>query len=114
MTQYLLTIQQPDGPPPPGLEQIMADLAAVNRELEAAGVLVFTGGLHAPGTATVARLRDDGMLFTDGPYVESKEHVGGLYIINAADSDEARSWAEKFARATTLPIEVRAFRLAPG
>ena len=66
---------------------------------------MFTGGLHAPSSATV--VRPDGML-TDGPYVEGKEHVGGIWVISAPDLDAALEWSRKAA--TTLPIEVRPFR----
>jgi hypothetical protein len=106
--QYLLSIYQPDGDPPPPevLEPIMKDLEAVNAEMRAAGAWVFAGGLNAPGSATVVRLRGDEVLTTDGPYVEGKEHVGGFTVIRAQDLDEALEWGRKLARAITLPIEV--------
>jgi hypothetical protein len=109
MKQYLLSIYQPDGdsPPPEVLEPIMRDIDAVDRELRAAGAWVFTGGLHAPDTATVLRASDGDVLVTDGPYTEGKEHVGGFWIIQAADLDEALAWARKATVACTLPVEVR-------
>ncbi|MCX4821842.1 YciI family protein [Streptomyces sp. NBC_01142] len=109
MKQYLLSIYQPDGDPPPPefLEPIMRDLEAVNAELRAAGAWVFSGGLHPPGTATVVRLKDNEVLTTDGPYIEGKEHIGGFTVIRAADLDAALEWGRKLARAITLPIEVR-------
>jgi hypothetical protein len=109
MTQYLLTVYQPDGAPPPPevLEQIMADIGAVNEELRAAGAWVFAAGLHAASTATVLRPQDDDVLMTDGPFVEGKEHVGGFTLIEAPDLDAALDWGRKLARASTLPIEVR-------
>jgi hypothetical protein len=109
MKQYLLSIYQPDGSPPRPevLEPIMRDIDAVNREMRTAGAWVFTGGLHAPDTATVLRACDGGVLVTDGPYLEGKEHVGGFWIIQAADLDEALAWARKAAVACTLPVEVR-------
>jgi hypothetical protein len=112
MKQYLLSIYQPDGepPPPPGLEKIMRDVHAVRREMQAAGAWVFSGGLHAPSTATVLRARDGEMLTTDGPFTEGKEHIGGFTVIKAPDLDAAIDWGRKLARATTLPIEVRPFR----
>jgi hypothetical protein len=112
MAQYLLTIYQPDGGPPPPevLEPVMRDLHALNEEIKAAGGWVFAGGLHEPSTATVVRVRDREVLTTDGPYVESKEHVGGFWIVRAPDLDAALGWARKAARATTLPIEVRPFQ----
>ena len=111
MKQYLLTIYQPDGGPPPPeiLDRVMRDVDALNRELKAAGAWVFAGGLHDASTATVLRPKDGDVLMTDGPYVEGKEHVGGFSIIRAADLDAALAWGRKLARATTLPIEVRPF-----
>lgn len=109
MKQYLLSIYQPDGDPPPPeiLQKIMRDVNVVNQELKTAGAWVFTAGLHPPGTATVVRLRDGDVLTTDGPFVEGKEHIGGFSIIKAPDLDSALEWGRKLARATTLPIEVR-------
>ncbi|HEX4359862.1 MAG TPA: YciI family protein [Pseudonocardia sp.] len=109
MTQYLLSIYQPDGTPPPPevLEPIMRDLGTLNAELRAAGAWVFTGGLHPPSTATVVRAKDGEALLTDGPYVEGKEHIGGFTVIEAPDLDAALDWGRRFAQATTLPIEVR-------
>jgi hypothetical protein len=70
---------------------------------------VFAGGLHPPSTATVVRVKDGETLMTDGPFVESKEHLGGFTIINAPDLDAALEWGTKLAEATTLPVEVRPF-----
>jgi hypothetical protein len=115
MTQYLLSIYQPDGGPPAAevREKVARDLHALNQEIKAAGGWVFTGGLHAPSTATVVRVRDRELLVTDGPYVEGKEHVGGFWIVDAPDLDRALGWARKAAQATTLPIEVRPFQDRP-
>jgi hypothetical protein len=112
MKQYLLSIYQPDGDPPPPelLERVMRDVDALNQELKAAGAWVFDGGLHAPSTATVLRLRDNDLLMTDGPFTEGKEHIGGLCIVKAPDLDAALEWGRKLAQATTLPIEVRPFQ----
>ena len=112
MKQYLLSIYQPDGAPPPPevLEQVMRDVDALNQELKAAGAWVFAGGLHPPSTATVVRLRDGDVLITDGPFAEGKEHIGGFCIVKAPDLDTALEWGRKLARATTLPIEVRPFQ----
>jgi hypothetical protein len=111
MKQYLLSIYQPDSDPPPVgvLAEIMRDVRAVDEELRSAGAWVFSGGLHAPSTATVVRPQEE-VPMTDGSYVEGKEHIGGLTIINAANLDEALEWGRKLARATTLPIEVRPFQ----
>jgi hypothetical protein len=113
MKQYLLSIYQPDGDPPPPevLEPIMAELDKLNQEMKAAGVWVFSGGLHSPSTATVLRLRDGDLLMTDGPFAEGKEHLGGFTIVKAPDLDAALEWGGKLARAIApLPIEVRPFQ----
>lgn len=113
MKQYLLSIYQPgDGTPPPRelLEPIMRNVLALREEMKAAGALVFTAGLHAPSTATVLRAKQGEVVLTDGPFVEGKEHLGGLTILQAADLDAALEWGRKLARATTLPIEVRPFQ----
>jgi len=109
MSQYLLTIYQPDGPPPgpETLGPIMRDVGVLREELKAAGAWVFSRGLHPASTATVLRVKNGETLMTDGPFVEGKEHVGGFCVINAADLDAALQWGRKLARATTLPIEVR-------
>jgi hypothetical protein len=107
--QYLLSVYQPDGDPPPPevLDQVMSDLSVLNGEMKAAGAWVFAVGLHPASTATVVRHRDGEVLMTDGPFTEGKEHVGGFTIVEAPDLDAALEWAGKMARATTLPVEVR-------
>ena len=109
MPQYLLSIYQPDGGVPDAetMARIAAGLHRLNEELRVSGSWVFTGGLHAPSSATVVRA--DGMI-TDGPYAEGKEHIGGIYVITAPDLDAALAWGRKAAAATTLPIEIRPFR----
>jgi hypothetical protein len=116
MKHYLLSIYQPDGPPPPevDLERIMRDVNAVNEEMRAAGVWVFSDGLCDPSTATVVRYENGDTLLTDGPYVEGKEHLGGCCIIAVPDLDAALEWGRRTARATTLPIEVRPFQTDAG
>lgn len=111
MNTYLLSIQQPDGPPPPSvnMEVIMRDVRAVQDQMKSAGAWVFSDGLCPPSTSTVLRPQGGEVLVTDGPYVEGKEHVGGICIVHAKDLDEALAWGKKLARATTLPIEVRPF-----
>ena len=112
MKQYLLSVIQPDGgtPEPEVLRKIMADVGALQQEMKAAGVWVFAGGLHPPSTATVVRVQGGGVLMTDGPFAEGKEHIGGFTVIKAPDLDAALAWAHKAAMATTLPIEVRPFQ----
>lgn len=116
MKTYLLSIYQPDGPRPGPdvLEPIMRECQRFTEEAQAAGVWVFSGGLHLADTATVVRSRDGEELIPDGPYLEGKEHLGGLTIIRVPDLDAALEWARKLARATTLPIEVRPFEAVAG
>jgi hypothetical protein len=113
MKQYLISVYQPDGDPPPPeiLDPIMRDLDALNQEMKAAGVWVFSSPLHPPSTATVLRVKDGDVLMTDGPYVEGKEHLGGFTIIKAPDLDAALEWASRIAQTIgLLPIEVRPFQ----
>ena len=111
MKLYLLSVYQPDGPPPPPevLDPIIRKVHALQDELKAAGVWVFSAGLHEASTATVVRAKDGEVITTDGPYIEGKEHIGGFTVIKAPDLDAALEWARKSAEATTLPIEVRPF-----
>ncbi len=111
MALYLLNIIQPDGPPPPPeqLGPIMADVGAMLAETKAANAWVFNGGLTPPSTSTVVRVTNGETVVTDGPYIEGKECIGGFIIVRAPDLDAALEWGTKLGRATTLPIEVRAF-----
>jgi len=112
MPRYLLSVIQPVGEPPSPeiLEPIMRDVAAYDAELRASGAWVFNAALHDAASSTVVRLDGDELTMTDGPYLEAKEHVGGLTIIDVPDLDAALEWARKAARASTLPIEVRPFQ----
>jgi hypothetical protein len=117
MAHYLLGMYQPDGDPPPPeiLDPIMRDLNALQGEMQAAGVWVFAGGLHAPSASTVLRNQGGEVVTTDGPYVEGKEHLGGFTIIDVPDLDAALDWGRRYARAVALlPIEVRPFRSSGG
>ncbi|RMI29934.1 YciI family protein [Nocardia stercoris] len=107
MKQYLLSIYQPDGDPPDDLDEIMRELAVLNDEMRAAEVWVFAAGLCPPSTATVVRAGGTEVLLTDGPYVESKEHIGGFTVIRAPDLDAALEWGRRLAQVVTLPVEVR-------
>ncbi len=77
--------------------------------MKSAGALFFGGALHGPDTATVVRVSEGDVLTTDGPFAESKEHLGGFYIIEADDLDSALVWASKTTAAVGHPIEVRPF-----
>lgn len=113
MPLYLLSIcHAADAvqPGPEALAAIMRDVGAVRDELVAAGAWVFGGGLADPSSATVVRAdRDSDPVLTDGPFIESKERVGGLTIIEADDLDAALAWAAKQSAAVTQPVEVRPF-----
>lgn len=117
MKQYLLSVCYPAGscqPPPAALAKIMNDVAALRGEMQSAGVWVFSGGLHTTDSATVLRHQDGNIVLTDGPFIESKEQIGGISIVRVADLDAALLWAGKLARATTTPIEVRPFMEQPS
>ena len=117
MTQYLLSVHSVEGQPEPSpevMEQMFADVDAVNDELRAAGAWVFGGGLHPAKTATVVRAQDGEILTTDGPFAETKEQLGGFWVIEAADLDAALAWAAKATVACQGPVEVRPFQDEPG
>ena len=112
MKQYLLSIYQPEGgvPPPEVLQKVMRDIDAIINDAKAAGAWVFNGGLEPPAGARVVRVRGGDALVTDGPYIETKEFVGGFLLVKAPDGDAAMEWARKLATAVSpLAIEVRAF-----
>ena len=115
MKQFLLSIYPADGPPPAPefLGPIMREVTAVRDEMKAAGALVFTGGLTPAPLASVVQVKNGKLQTTDGPFTESKEHLGGFTILRAPDLAAAVDWAGKLARATTLPIEVRSFQDEP-
>src|SRR2546425_7495969 len=99
MTRYLLSINQPDGPPPPSvdLKKVMRDVDVVIREMKATGAWVFNGGLHPASTATVLRVQARAGLITHCPYAGGKKHVGGLCIIHAPDLDAALACGRELA-----------------
>ena len=112
MKQYLLSVCYPAGgtqPPPDALQRIMRDVHAIQRDMQAAGVWVFSGGLHPANTATVLRQQGGGVITTDGPFIESKEQIGGITILKAADLDAALDWGRRLTQAIGMPIEVRPF-----
>jgi hypothetical protein len=120
MTQYLLSVHSVDSVDsvegdarepmtPEQMQQSMEQVFALQDEMKAAGAWVFGGRLTEPAAATVVRVSGGEAMTTDGPFVESKEHIGGFYIVEAADLDEALSWARKTSTIIDAPIEVRAF-----
>ena len=111
MPQYLVAIQHPDNYDP-SLEDeaMMRDIDVLNEEMEAAGARKFAGGLEPAGKAKSLRKQPGGaVVLTDGPYLEAKEHVGGFWILEAADLDEALAWGRKAVVACRASVEVRAF-----
>ena len=109
MPQYLLSVYQPDGEPPPPevLAPIMTGLRGWEDRLRSAGSWVFAAGLRPASTATVLRTGDGEVAITDGPFTEGKEHLGGFTVIDASDLDAAMTWGQQLAEITSLPIEIR-------
>ena len=118
MTQYLVAIYHPDNYDPSlETEAMSRDIDALNEEMGAAGVRVFVCGLSPAGSARSLRAQPNGkMLVTDGPYTETKECIGGFWVLEAADLDEAIAWGQKAVVACRASVEVRSilFRPAPG
>jgi hypothetical protein len=119
MTQYLLSMYQPGGTPPPAeaLEPVMRKVHAIIQELKAQQLWVFNGALHPVESSTVVRQERGTLVMTDGPYAEGKEHIGGVMVIKAQDLDGALKWAGRLAEAVILEghdrglsVEVRPFQ----
>jgi hypothetical protein len=113
MKQYLLSVHIDESDPEPPAEELAKLYAAVeafNTEVREAGAWVFAGGLHPSDRATVVRARDGEVLVTDGPYAETKEQLGGFWVLKADDLDGALAWAKKATVACEGPVEVRPFQ----
>jgi hypothetical protein len=113
MTQYLLSVHLVEGEPvmsEDDMQQAYKAVDAFNTELQSAGVWVFAGGLHPPSTATVVRAQGGQVLTTDGPFAETKEQLGGFWVIQTPDLDRALDWAAKASAACRAPVEVRPFQ----
>jgi hypothetical protein len=115
MPQFLVAIQLPDNYDPSlEGEEMIRDIHALNEELDAAGARLFAGGLEPASKAKTLRKQANGeVIITDGPYLETKEHIGGFSIIEAADMDEALAWARKAVVACRVPVEVRQIFFRP-
>jgi hypothetical protein len=118
MTQYLLSAHSVEGETrdpmtDEEMQRITEQVGILEEEMKSAGAWVFGGRLHAPDTATVVHPSDGEVLTTDGPFAESKEHLGGFYIVEAEDLDAALAWASKVTLAVRTPIEVRPFAEQP-
>jgi hypothetical protein len=115
MKEYLLSVHHGDEVPlsDEDMQQSFKDVAAFNDELQAEGAWVFAGGLYPPSTATVVRITDGEVLTTDGPYAETKEQLGGFWVIKTEDLDAALGLAARGAKACRMPVEVRPFQEDP-
>jgi hypothetical protein len=111
MTQYLVAIHHPENYDPSlEGEAMIHDIHALNEEMMAVGARFFAGGLESVDKAKSLRKQSGGeVVVTDGPYIEAKEHIGGFWILEAADMDEALAWGRKAAIACRAPVEVRPF-----
>ena len=111
MPKYLIAIYHPDDYDPSTEDETMhRDIDTLNEEMVAAGVRIFVGGLHPASSAKSLRAQPGGkVLVTDGPYTETKEHIGGFWVLQAADLDEALAWGRKAVVACRAPVEVRPF-----
>ena len=116
MKQYLLSVHGVEGDPVPSEDQMQTmfrQVDAVNQEIREAGAWVFAGGLFPAETATVVRVENGTTTTTDGPFAETKERLGGFWVLQCADLDEALAWAEKASAACMGPVEVRPFQDEP-
>ena len=112
MARYLVALHRPDDYDPAAAEDdlMRRGISALNDAMVAAGVRVFVGGLQSPRRARSLRPQPDGqILVTDGPYLQSGEHVGGFWVLEVADLEEALDWGRKAAVACRAPVEVRPF-----
>ena len=117
MKQYMLAVHHPENDTALSAEEIQQsykDVDAFNAEVQAAGAWVFAGGLHPPSTATVVRSQGGQVVTTDGPYAETKEQLGGFWVIQATDLDAALQWAAKGSEACRHAVEVRPFQGPDG
>ena len=113
MAEYLLSVHGSEDSPygsEEDMQRAFADVAALNAELQSTGVWVFGGGLHPASTASTVRAVAGSIVTTDGPYLETKEHIGGFWVIDVADLDAALAWAAKATVACQGAVEVRPFQ----
>ena len=116
MKQYLLSVIHDWDAPAPAeadMQQAFEAVAAFNDDLQRAGAWVFAGGLTHPSDATVVKADGGNVLTTDGPYLETKEHLGGFWVVQCADLDAALEWAAKGSTACGNIVEVRPFQDEP-
>ncbi|MFN8618079.1 MAG: YciI family protein [Dehalococcoidia bacterium] len=110
MTQYLVSIYHADDyDPAKEPAEMHRDIDTLNDEMVAAGVRVFVGGLAPARTAKSVRRKGAKLVLTDGPYIETREHIGGFWVLECATLEEAIAWGEKAAAACRTPVQIRAF-----
>lgn len=110
MTQYLVAIHHPDGYDSASEDEAMhRDIDRLNDEMVAAGIRLFVGGLKPFGEARAVRRRGRDLTITDGPYLETKEHIAGFWVLELPSMDEALAWGRKAATACRANVEVRPF-----
>lgn len=113
ITTYLLSVHQGDiseAPADLDMNQVFADVEKFNADLQAKGAWVFAGGLQPVSSAATVDATGAETTITDGPYAESKEYLGGFWVVRAADLDEALAWAKGASKACRLAVEVRPFQ----
>ena len=115
MPQYMLSVHHGEGddamPADQAvIEKMMADVGAFNERAQAAGIWVFAGGLEPIEAATTVDNRGAEPIVTDGPFAESKEYLGGFWVIEAPDLDAALTWAAEGSQACGGRVEVRPFQ----
>jgi hypothetical protein len=113
MKQYMLSVHHTENEVVPSaaeMQEMFAAVDAFNTDLQKSGAWVFGGGLFPPETSTVVRTDNGNVVTTDGPFAESKEHLGGFWIVQVADLDAALKLAELGSRACRGPVEVRPFQ----
>jgi hypothetical protein len=112
MSQFLVAVQLPDNFNPSAADAAAMDrdIDVLNEEMVAAGVRVFVGGLKPAREAKSLRAHPDGkVVTTDGPYLETKEHIGGFWVLEVASLEDALEWGRKAVVVCRVPVEVRAF-----
>lgn len=119
MPQYMLSLHMVEGEERQPMTQDAMDLqmkriGELEADMRASNAWLFSARMHDPDTATVVRKVDGRRVTSDGPFAESKEHLGGFYVIEATDLDEALTWAERTVDATGRPIEVWPFVATAG
>jgi hypothetical protein len=121
MTQYFLSLphdsaEEPtmESIDPAELEKLMAEVGAFNTALQESGAFRFAGGLQPPSTATTVNATGDGPEFTPGPFATADEYLGGFWVIEADNDDDAIGWAKRASKVLQSRVEVRALQEAPS